>query len=81
MIVGEGGGDLIAPFVAGDSGVSADPSPFNIFPARRPQKVLPEIAIQDRLFVRGLPPLLLPAVDPLRDAVDDIARVRVDGSW
>ena len=52
--------------------VALDPVPFELVRRARRVEPLPQIDILDRLLVGGLPAVLLPAVDPLGDAVPHV---------
>jgi hypothetical protein len=58
--------------------VAAYPMPAYLMPPARFVEPLPQICILDRLFLRGLPAVGLPAADPFSDAVSQILRVCMD---
>jgi len=60
------------------TGVAAYPLPGDDVPGRRGVEPLPEIDVLHRLLVGGQPASLLPAVDPLGDAVAQILAIAVE---
>src|SRR5512135_101153 len=59
------------------AGVTLDPMPFDLVAAGQPVQFLPQIDVLHRLALRGLPTALLPAVDPLADALLHILGIGV----
>jgi hypothetical protein len=63
--VGEG----VGAFVAGIAVMAFHPSPRDAVPSRGVVESAPQVAVLDRLLVRGRPAAFLPVVDPLGDAL------------
>lgn len=60
------------------SGMSFEPMPFDGVLADEPVECDPELLIFYRLFVGGLPPVLFPVVNPLRDPLSQVLRIGVE---
>src|SRR5438067_7730975 len=58
-------------------GVAAHPVPLYLMFGGELLELLPEIDILDRLLVRRAPAAALPVVDPGREALLDVGRVRI----
>src|SRR5207244_1940225 len=63
--------------IARDADMPADITPLDVAPVRGYRRVerLPQVLVNDRFFVFGLPLVFLPAVYPLGDAVNNIRGV------
>jgi hypothetical protein len=63
--------------------MAAHPVPAYVVPRQREIEPLPEVGILHRLLVRRTPAIALPVVDPLRDPLADILRIRmqIDAAW
>src|SRR5215472_4213215 len=59
------------------AGMAADPEELDLMAFHGRLQALPEIDILDRLLVRGLPAIALPAVQPAGDPLLQIAAVGV----
>src|SRR6267142_6917460 len=69
---------LIGAFVGVVAGVALDPMPAHLVLMPQPIQPLPQIDVLDRLFVRGAPAVLFPAMDPAGDALTHILAVGVE---
>jgi hypothetical protein len=80
LLGGEADGDLVGAHVAGNVGVAAHVVPRDAaapaFGDQREQR-FPQIAVEDRLSLGSRPTAPAPAVNPLRDAADDVGRIGV----
>src|SRR6202171_2428360 len=69
---------LIGALVGVVAGVALDPMPAHLMLVQRCVEALPQVDVLDRLFVRGAPAVLLPAIDPAGDALTHILAVGVE---
>ena len=76
--VGGVAGQLVGPFILRVAVVALDPDPFDPVRARGIDQFNPLVGIGDGLLRRIAPAILLPAKDPLGDAIDHIAAVGVE---
>src|SRR6185369_6403885 len=58
--------------------VAFHPMPFHVMTLRHRVQPAPQVFVLDGLLVRGLPAAALPGMNPFRDALLHILRVRVD---
>ncbi len=79
LLLAEGGaGQFIAALVFGMPGMPFDPMPVNAMELTSFIESQPQVPVFDRSASAGLPSVSLPFVDPIGDAVLEIARVGVD---
>src|SRR5690606_28206956 len=71
-------GELVRPLVLGVAGMALDPVPRHLVAAARLVQRLPQLGVLDRLPRGRLPAVPLPALDPARDAVLDVAGIGVE---
>src|SRR5689334_8699811 len=70
-------GELVGALVFRVPGVAAHPVPLYLMFCRQLGELLPEVHVLDRLLVGRTPAAALPVVDPGRDALLHVERVRV----
>src|SRR5581483_9722333 len=69
-------GERVGSFVLRMAGVAFHPVPLYLMARRRGIELLPQVHVLHRLLVRGKPAAPLPRMQPLRDALHDVDRVR-----
>src|SRR5437868_978704 len=67
----------VGAFVFRMPGVAAHPMPLYLMFGRELVELLPQVDIFDGLLVGGAPAAALPVVDPGRDALLDVERIRI----
>ena len=67
----------IAPFILRMPGVSLQPLPFDAVDRRQRIQLPPEVLVLHRHLVPGFPPVSFPTLDPSRDPLPEIVRIRV----
>src|SRR5215470_6581140 len=70
--------ERVGALVVDVSGMTADPSPLHLVDGHCGIERAPEIVVAHRFLVRSLPAVRLPALQPLRCTVHDIAGIGVD---
>src|SRR5438105_837897 len=70
-------GESVGALVLRMPGMAAHPVPLYLMFGGELLELLPQIDILDRLLVRGAPAAALPFMDPARDALLDVERVRI----
>src|SRR5258706_15478485 len=70
-------GQRIGAFVARIAGVAGHPAPFAVMQVAQRVEPLPQLGVLHRLLVGRLPAALLPAVDPLGDALAHVLAVGI----
>src|SRR6185437_9554770 len=69
-------GQTVDTLIAGITGMTLHPAPFDLMPGRQRVEPLPKILVLDRLAVRGLPAARFPAFDPFGNPAAHVLGIR-----